>query len=977
MPVHPPPEAHRAAGATARPTPARRSLTRRALKAAALGSASLALALVAGLAGLWWWAGTEGSMASVLRWAGQSQPLTFERASGSLRAGGRVGQLAWQQGGLRVLASDVALAWQPWSLLQGKLEVTRLTAARVDVTDQRPSSEAPAAPPTALGLPLRVALDDFSIGQLHYAGRTAFSAADVAGRYAFDGLQHRLRLARAQVASGRYSGQATLSSGSPLALDAQLSGTVQAAVPGSTTPLPLAFQATARGPITDLRASAELQMTAAPAAGAPPAVPRASATARLMPWAAQPLATADATFRDLDVAAVWAEAPHTQLTGSASVRPLPVGASTGGPGEPAWQLQTQLTNRLPGPWDQQRLPLDRLEAEGEWRNGTALVRTLKATRGSGEVVASGEWAGAANAPGAAAPAWKIQAALQGLNPALLHSKLAALPLDGQATVQSQGAAIDFDANVKARTGGNAPARAAAPRSNINPATQLLGQLRLRDARASGRWNARQSGGTLVLSALRVRTDDAELRGQLEMQPTAQAGKGNLVLTAPGIEASATGELRPASGGGALTLHGRDAAQALRWLQKLPGMPASLQTAAASGSAELKASWQGGWRDPALQATLDMPSLDWQTTPARLPAAGSSAGSAAGASDVLKIRALHATLSGRLAQAQLGIKGRMEAGLRRGTLELAAEGGRSEAAWQGVIRSLSLAVQDPALGAGAWRLVNRTGVSLKWTPPRSGGASTGASAGGFLDVGAGEAVLSAPPARAPATASTPAQAVLAWQPARWQAGELTTAGRLTGLPMAWIELLAGPQLAGAGLAGNLLLDGAWDARLGKTLALTASLARSSGDLTVQAETTQGTAVRVAAGIRQARVSLTSHGDDVNVSLVWDSERAGTADGQLRTRLTPAGEGAGVGGWLWPADAPLEGRLRAQLPRIGVWSVLAPPGWRLRGSLATDLRISGTRAAPQLAGDLLANDLALRSVVDGIEFGNGRLRARLDG
>jgi translocation and assembly module TamB len=67
----------------------------------------------------------------------------------------------------------------------------------------------------------------------------------------------------------------------------------------------------------------------------------------------------------------------------------------------------------------------------------------------------------------------------------------------------------------------------------------------------------------------------------------------------------------------------------------------------------------------------------------------------------------------------------------------------------------------------------------------------------------------------------------------------------------------------------------------------------------------------------------------------------------------------------------------LPRIGVWSLLAPPGWRLRGSLGADVAISGTRAAPNLAGDLLANDLALRSVVDGIEFGNGRLRARLDG
>ncbi|UUZ67128.1 hypothetical protein LP416_19805 [Polaromonas sp. P2-4] len=81
---------------------------------------------------------------------------------------------------------------------------------------------------------------------------------------------------------------------------------------------------------------------------------------------------------------------------------------------------------------------------------------------------------------------------------------------------------------------------------------------------------------------------------------------------------------------------------------------------------------------------------------------------------------------------------------------------------------------------------------------------------------------------------------------------------------------------------------------------------------------------------------------------------------------------MGGWLWPADAPLNGQLRAQLPRLGVWSVLAPPGWRLRGSLGADVAISGMRAAPQLAGDLQANDLALRSVVDGIEFGNGRLQ-----
>ncbi|MET0312729.1 MAG: translocation/assembly module TamB domain-containing protein, partial [Burkholderiaceae bacterium] len=49
----------------------------------------------------------------------------------------------------------------------------------------------------------------------------------------------------------------------------------------------------------------------------------------------------------------------------------------------------------------------------------------------------------------------------------------------------------------------------------------------------------------------------------------------------------------------------------------------------------------------------------------------------------------------------------------------------------------------------------------------------------------------------------------------------------------------------------------------------------------------------------------------------------------------------------------------------------------GSLGANVVIAGTRAAPDLSGTLQADDLALRSVVDGIEFGNGRLRARLAG
>lgn len=918
---------------------------RRWLRATAWAAGSVVALAVAATGGAWWWAGTDGSLATALGWIARSQPLSAEGVTGSLRAGGRIEQLVWQQNGLRVDLRELTLAWQPWSLLQGTLQVNRLAAASVRVDDQRPPSTEPSVPPSALGLPLPVLLEGFSVGQFQWHGGADFSASGIRGNYAFNGFSHQLELLGAQVAQGRYSGKATLAAHGKLQLDASLNGALDAALPGGKARVPLAFKATAKGPLTELLLKAELQMQNAAAQKNQPR-PQANATASVMTWAAQPLPQADATFRDLDVAAFWPDGPQTQLTGSAGVRPAdsaPVSSVS------AWGLQLQLANSQPGPWDQHKLPLERLEAQGEWRGGAALVRTLKARLGGGELLANGEWADApAGAATAKTPAWKMQASLQQVNPALLHSQLAPLPLDGKAQAHSQGTAIAFEANLQA-------ARNDAASAKNNP----LGALRLRDASASGSWNGEQAGGTLLLSALRVRSDDAELNGNLEAQPAAQGGKGKLTLSTPGLDAQVQGELRPASGKGELSLRGRDMAQALRWLQKLPGMPDALKSAAATGSAELQASWQGGWQDPDLQARLELPSLDWRM--------------AAADTEAFKVRALQATLSGRLSQAQLNTQGRLEAGTRRYTLQLAAQGGRGGAArstplaespWQGLLQQLSLGVQDPALGTGAWQLRTRGAVPLKWTPARAGGA---------FESGAGEALLIAPASGN----TTPSQATLAWQPLRWRPGrELVTAGKLSGLPLAWIELFAGPQMAGAGLGGTLLLDGDWDATLGDSLRLKASLARSSGDITVQAETAQGTSARVAAGVKEARLSLASEGEAVSLALRWDSERAGTADGQLRTRLARAPAAAG-GGWLWPADAPLAGQLRAQLPRIGVWSVLAPPGWRLRGSLGADVAISGTRAAPQLAGDLQADDLALRSVVDGIEFGNGRLRAKLDG
>jgi translocation and assembly module TamB len=56
---------------------------------------------------------------------------------------------------------------------------------------------------------------------------------------------------------------------------------------------------------------------------------------------------------------------------------------------------------------------------------------------------------------------------------------------------------------------------------------------------------------------------------------------------------------------------------------------------------------------------------------------------------------------------------------------------------------------------------------------------------------------------------------------------------------------------------------------------------------------------------------------------------------------------------------------------------PPGWRIEGEARLDARILGIRAQPSWLGQLQLQQLAVRSVQDGIEFSDGQLLARLDG
>ena len=159
-------------------------------------------------------------------------------------------------------------------------------------------------------------------------------------------------------------------------------------------------------------------------------------------------------------------------------------------------------------------------------------------------------------------------------------------------------------------------------------------------------------------------------------------------------------------------------------------------------------------------------------------------------------------------------------------------------------------------------------------------------------------------------------------------------------MGWIEFLGKTKLANLGLRGDLVFGGQWDATSADDLNLTLIVERSSGDLQLLGE--DGQTVALSAGLRDARLVLTANNENLGATLIWDSQRAGRLNATASTRL-PIKDGL----WTWTPTAPLAGKVSAELPPVGAWSLLAPPGWRLSGTLDADTTLSGTLGHAALA------------------------------
>ncbi len=520
----------------------------------------------------------------------------------------------------------------------------------------------------------------------------------------------------------------------------------------------------------------------------------------------------------------------------------------------------------------------------------------------------------------------------------------------------------------------------------------------------GRWQPGDTPGHGQFTVRKAHIDAldglVDAQGRIDTARPLIEGEASVAL--PGLRARWSGLLAQAQGQGDLDLALADGARLLTWLRALADAPvlgeivrpalAPLADWQAEGQAQARLRWQGGLgalgfpgpqarsAAPRLDLALDTERLQLERTgesPMKL-ALGSTHLSVQGPPDALAVALrTRAESSGWRADldtaGELGFIG-LPLNARRGQLALSRL--KLSATPAGAANGNGTSGTRENGAAVTWALSSQSPLRARWQPR-----------GDAIDAELDGASLQVQPRRAGGAALAPVN--LSWEQLVWRAGALQTRGRIDGLPLAWADALTISDtrptgaLAEAGLGGDLVFDGRWDlslpAQASEPPRLSAQLQRRAGDLAIQTlgafDDPRASANRVQAGVKTAELELRTEGRRVNARLRWDSERFGTASADLASELSPPD--AAHGAWHWPDTAPLSGRVRASLPEVGVWSVLAPPGWRVRGALNAEVSVAGTRAAPQLTGVLEAKDLALRSLVDGIVFRGGELRATLAG
>jgi translocation and assembly module TamB len=184
------------------------------------------------------------------------------------------------------------------------------------------------------------------------------------------------------------------------------------------------------------------------------------------------------------------------------------------------------------------------------------------------------------------------------------------------------------------------------------------------------------------------------------------------------------------------------------------------------------------------------------------------------------------------------------------------------------------------------------------------------------------------------------------------------------PFALAPLLARMQPT-VGWGGELKLKAHIDVRAAEKMDAEVVFERHDGDLHIT--NPEGTQQM---GLSELRLAVTAHEGLWNFTPVLRGKSIGEVSGRVKVQSTPERR--------WPqAEAPIEGEVVLSVADVGIWSAWVPPGWRLGGSVRGMATIAGTFGAPQYIGNVTARGLALRNLLQGVNFSDGDVAIKLQG
>ncbi|WP_052452031.1 translocation/assembly module TamB domain-containing protein [Noviherbaspirillum autotrophicum] len=927
---------------------ARRWLVRSALFLLAL----LALAAMLLLAAV----KTEPGARALWKAAARAVPgqLSGEVVGGTLADGVRLRDVVYRDDKRQLKIDRLAASWR-WSRSPLTWTIDRLQIGELDVT-QYPAPKQPPTVPNRLTLPLAIELRDATLQKLvirRDSGATALT--DIALRAHTDGVQHALTLERAATPYGTARARLKLNGIRPFAVDGS------ASLDGTWRDESYSLAAKLSGSLQALHA--QLDATGQGAARNEPAHIGGKARIEADLFSDNPLLRAQVALRHLDPRMFRAGAPHADLDIDANLVPE-AGSAHAAPNAPLVLAgPVSLRNAQSGPLDRDLLPI--VSASAQVRLGTKLqqLRQLQAElAGGGTLEGGGELR---------AGTGRFTLQTDALDLHALHGKLQHTRLSGPLTVDfagdTQHVALDLAGSPLAIAGA---AQIGPQQITLNSAVLRAGkaQLRLSGKLERGAQGAFSARGTLSdFDPKRFLASPKVPAARINMQFDAQG------MLKPELQArlafaihDSTYSGLPMTGGGRLNVHGkRVAAQDTRLsvagnqlrLSGSFGTPGERLTfdLDAPALARLGFGLSGQLRAAGrIGGTVERPEIDADYQASRLAFQQYRLAEATGQ--------LHASgMSGRTPDArvtlELEARGAQAPDISLSALQVSLDGSADSHALSlkgnGHLRGRPLALTVAAHGrlqqqneSYAWQgtldaLENRGFPRLALERPLA------------LRVASGQLTLGA-------TRLTLERARIDLQSVQVDQQAIRSAGAFSALDVSHLLELR-RELSGAAppFKTDLVLDGSWDFSLADSASGFAQVERRSGDIRIPGELRD-----TAMGMTALRLRGDLKGSLLTFSAQAAARRVGSASGTAQVALVP------VDGRLAPVpDSALAGRITASIPRLLSLAALAGPRIALDGSIAAEMKLSGTLAAPVASGDATGTNLSLSVYDQGIRLDDG--------